>query len=67
METIEVQKEKKIDGIDRWQVENAADTIQRAMEIKQDKKLFKAALKCLKQKKEAVQTAVKWADGLVKA
>jgi hypothetical protein len=63
-ETIE-NKSPKIDGIDKWEVESAADTIARAMEIKNDKKLFKAALKVLKQKKKSTEQAVKWADGLV--
>ena len=63
-EAIAMEKPEKIDGIDKWEVENAADTLQRALEIQADKKLVKAALKVLKKKSEASQKAVKWADGI---
>jgi len=53
-----------IDGIERWKVEDAASTLQRVMEIKQDAKLWKTALKVLKEKEKATQKAVDWAENL---
>ena len=57
-------KQEVIDGIDKWKVENAAETLQRVMEIRQDKKLFAAALKVLKEKRQAVKKTLDWADNL---
>jgi len=53
-----------IDGIDKYKVENAADTLMRAQEIMADEKLKKAAMTILKKKKTATEKAVSWADGL---
>lgn len=47
----------KIDGIDKYKVENAADTLIRAEEIKRDKKLLTAARKVINQKLIATQAA----------
>lgn len=43
--------EKKIDGFDKWEVEEAARTLMRAIEIRQKPKLFALA------KKEATKQA----------
>lgn len=55
-------KEKKIDGFDAWEVEDAASVMQRAFEIQQKPKLFKAANRLLKKKAQAAQKAVGWSD-----
>lgn len=57
-------KSETIDGIDRWKVENAAETLQRAEDIQQDKKLFAAAKKVLMEKQKAIKRALDWADNL---
>lgn len=44
---------KKIDGFERYEVENAADTLIRAEEIRLQPKLFKAARKFVIRKKVA--------------
>ena len=49
---------EKIDGIDKWQVENAADALARAEEIKNNPKLCNAAMRVLKSKAEATKEAV---------
>ena len=43
--------DKKIDGIDKWEVESAARSLMEAIKIKKDPKLFAAA------KKEAARQA----------
>ena len=52
----------KINGKDKWEVENAADTLRRAEEIKTDAQLFKAAkkelLRRLKQTQKVLNQAV---------
>ena len=60
----ESPKMEMIDGIDKYKVENAADTLMRAQEIMADEKLKKAAMTILKKKKTATEKAVSWADGL---
>lgn len=57
-------KSDKIDGIDKWEVESAAETLQHAQEIMANDKLRKAALKVLKKKQVAAKKAVSWADNL---
>jgi hypothetical protein len=52
-----IDKPKKIDGFDEWEVNNAADTLIRAEEIKANKKLFNAASKVISKKLIAVQAA----------
>ncbi len=47
----------KIDGIDAFEVRNAADTLVRAKEIEQDKKLFAAAQKEIDRKMKAAAQA----------
>ena len=58
------QMSKKIDGIDEWDVKNAADTLHRAFEIKQNKKLFRAATKQLRKETAAAQKAITWSDSI---
>jgi len=53
-----------IGGIDKWEVEEAARTLERAQEIVAVEKMKKAALKVLKKNKKAVTKAITWADGL---
>ena len=55
-------KEKKIDGFEVYEVEDAAMTLQRAFEIQQMPKLFKPAGSLLKKKAKAAQKAVGWSD-----
>ena len=64
MGTIGMNKPEMIDGIDKYKVENAAETLMRAQEIMADSKLKSAAMKILKKKKAATEKAVSWADGL---
>lgn len=62
---ISLSHEKKIDGFDRWEVESAASDVQRAMELKKNPKLLKAALKMLEEKQKSTQSAISWAEGLI--
>ncbi|MCP3873382.1 MAG: hypothetical protein GY699_09550 [Desulfobacteraceae bacterium] len=39
----------------KWKYESAADALVRAAEIKQDKKLYKGAMDCIKRKKKALE------------
>ena len=57
-ETVMAQpKVETIDGIEKYKVENAADTLIRAEEIKQDSKLLKAARGLINKKLIAAQQA----------
>ena len=58
---------EKIDGIDKFKVEGAADTIDRAFEIRQDKKLVAAAMKVLTNRQKLAQQAKGWAGKLGKS
>lgn len=60
--TCAVPKSDKIDGLDKWEVEEAARTLQRAFEIRQNKKLLNAAIKVLKKTRTAAEKALKWSD-----
>ena len=56
---VEPMATKKIDGIDKWEVESAARTLMEAIEIKKKPKLFAAAKKeALKQAKLAEAAAL---------
>ena len=55
---------KKIDGIDEWEVRDAASTLRRAFEIKENSKLFKAAVKELKKEEKAAKQALGWSSDL---
>jgi hypothetical protein len=50
--------------MDKWEVENAADTITRAFEIRANKKLLGAAMKVVMKRKEAAAKAAGWAGKL---
>ena len=39
-----VDNPKKIKGVDKWEAENAAETLRRSFEIKANEKLFAAAM-----------------------
>lgn len=54
-------KAEKIDGIDKWEVEEAARTLTKAFEIKSKPKLMAAALKVVQEQKEAAQKVQGWA------
>ncbi len=47
--------EPKIDGIDKWEVESAAETLIRAEIIKQQPKLLKAARKIINQTNKIIK------------
>lgn len=57
-------KVEKIDGIEKYEVEDAARTLGRAFEIKAKPKLLKAALGVIRKQKEAQQKALGWAGKL---
>ena len=50
------EKNQKYPGFDDYEVEDAARTIKRAEEIKQDKKLYDFALSCLKKEANAINS-----------
>ncbi len=53
------ESSEKIDGIDKWEVKNAASTLMESIEIKKKPKLFAAAQKeALKQAKLAQEAAL---------
>ena len=55
MEPAESPKVEKIEGIDKYEVEGAADTLVRAEEIKQQPPLLAAAKKVIAKRLEAMQ------------
>lgn len=60
------EEQKKIDGFDKWVVEDAARTIRRAQEIIAQPKLLKVVQRMLKQQKQATDKALDWASNLNK-
>ena len=65
-EVPKIPKEDLIDGMPKWEVESAADTLSRAFEIKSNKKLFQAALGVIRKKQEANKKVMGWAGNLNK-
>lgn len=63
-ETVKMPEEDLIDGMPKWEVENAADTLIRAFEIKSNKKLFRAALGVIRKKQEANKKVMGWAGNM---
>lgn len=59
-----IDKPKKLDGIDEWEVKNAADTLRHAQEIKVKKPLFLAAKRELRRQQRATEKALNWAAKL---
>lgn len=59
--------EEKFDGIEKWKVRDAAETLKRAFEIRQDKKLLKAARKMLLQETKAAEKALNWSGGIAES
>lgn len=55
---------QKIDGLDRWKVEDAARSLKDAQKIIIDKKLLKAAKKLLLQEQKATNKAVDWTNNI---
>jgi len=55
---------KKIGGFERYEVESAADTLIRAKEIEQDKKLFPLAVKMVKEKADVAMAVARAKKGL---
>lgn len=66
MATATAESPKKINGIDKWEVESAARTLTDAFEIKKKPKLFAAALKIVKQQEDAAKEVQGWAGKLTK-
>jgi hypothetical protein len=70
---IALSPNKKTNGYDKYQIEDAARTLSRAREIQADKKLFPLALTELKRQQKAINTTVKevskntTVDGIVKS
>lgn len=56
MEMEDMETEGEDEELDEYEVRCAADTLLRAEEIKKDKKLFKAALESLKEKRSAINS-----------
>jgi hypothetical protein len=61
---IAVERAKKIKGIDKWQVERAAETLKKAFEIKSDTKLFDAAMVIINRDIENNIKVKGWAGGM---
>lgn len=61
MATSMVDKPPKINGLDKWEVEEAARTLTRAFEIKQNPKLLAAAMKVVNKQAKAAQAVKGWA------
>jgi len=59
-----VEPSPKIDGMDKWEVEDGARTLRRAFEIRDKPKLFKAALKIVRKEQEAGKKMLGWAGKL---
>ncbi len=57
-------KEETIDGISKWEVESAAETLRKAQEIADKPKLLRAARKQLRKTKKSTDKALTWADNL---
>lgn len=61
-----MEEPKKINGIDKWEVEDAARTLRRTFEIKQKPKLLSAALGVIRKEQMAGKQALGWAGALTK-
>lgn len=57
-------KIEKIKGMDKWEAENAADTLMRSFEIKRNKKLLGAALAVIRRRQKDAKQAAGWAGGM---
>ena len=62
--SVAIDKPKKIDGFDEWEVRNAADVLRQAQEIRLKSKLFRAAQKELRRQQRATQKALDWSAKL---
>jgi hypothetical protein len=51
-----VPKTEKIGGIDKWEVENALETLLKAKEIEHNPKLMAALAPLLKKKRKAIES-----------
>jgi len=49
-----------------WEAKSAADTLQRAEEIKQNRKLYSRALKYIRQSQSAAENVLKTAGSLAR-
>jgi predicted nucleic-acid-binding protein len=52
-------KEKQPNTIDKWEVENAVETLIRAEEIKNNRPMFRLASKLMAKKKKALEDLMK--------
>jgi hypothetical protein len=66
MPKTEKSEKHEKNGPEKYEIEEAAHTLSKAMEIKQNTNLFTAAVKHLKMKKAAITDAVSWADNIGK-
>ena len=55
-------KVKQPNTIDKWEVENAVETMMRAAEIKNNRHLFRLASKLMVKKKKALEDLMKDSD-----
>ena len=55
---VATMKEKKVDGFDKWEIENAASTLKQAEEIKAKPKLLALAKKELTKQLNATKKAL---------
>lgn len=63
------KKDKEVyadDGPDKWRIESDARTLEQAEEIKSDKKRYNAAISCMKDKMEDIESVLKVHGGLRK-
>ena len=64
MEATKEPKVEKILGVDKWEAENAADTLTRSFDIKKQPKMLRAALRVIRDRQKAAKAAMGWAGGL---
>jgi len=64
MAAIAEPKVEKVMGVDKWEAENAADTLARAGEIVRNRKLRAAALKVTMNRQKGMKQVMGWAGGL---
>lgn len=58
----DMEKTEKINGIDKWEVKDAMHTLQRAEELKGDKKMMAAVAMLAKEHIERAKTVGKMAE-----
>lgn len=61
-----IGKSEKKKGFEKYEIEEAARTLQHAMEIKNSPALMAEAMKHLKKQKDNAHQAITWADNIKK-